>query len=136
LRFGTSYARELLDRLGPFDERLETGEDSDYLARLPLPPAWAPGVRTQHLTARGLVAACRRCHARGRRHAAWLRDAGRGEPPPAGVAQQLAWVRRQIALGLTPAERRIALRALPLTRLFLWCGALGRRAGPPDAAPS
>ena len=128
LRFGLSYERRLLERLGPFDERLETGEDSDYLGRLESPPAWAPGVRTAHLTARGLAALCRDLHARGRRHADWLRRAGRAEPAPASVALQLDWVRRQVELGLRGEERRLARRALPLVRLLLWCGERGRRA--------
>ncbi len=134
LRYGASYTRALLRQVGDFAEALSSGEDSDYLARLPLPPCWAPGVLTQHLTEPSLVAACRQFHARGRRHATWMRGAGRDEAAPSGVGQQLAWVRRQIAQGLPPAQQRLARRALPLTRLFLWCGARGRRAGARDPA--
>lgn len=50
LRYGVSYARALLERMGPFRGDLPTGEDTDFNGRLNdlVPIQWAPEVRTAH----------------------------------------------------------------------------------------
>lgn len=50
LHYGVSYARTLLDEVGPFREDLRTGEDTDLNRRAAerAQPVWAPEVRTAH----------------------------------------------------------------------------------------
>lgn len=50
LKYGVSFARQLLDTYGPYDETLRVGEDTDLIDRLPreLKPVWAPRVVTLH----------------------------------------------------------------------------------------
>lgn len=50
VKYGVSFAREVLDRYGTYDENLRAGEDTDLLDRLPKPlkPRWAPSVITLH----------------------------------------------------------------------------------------
>lgn len=132
LRYGLSYERALLERLGPFDASLETGEDSAYLQRVePLAqPAWTSGVRTRHLAPASLGALLQEFHARGRRHAEALRRLGLTRPLAAQpLAATLRWVRAQARLGLTPAQWRRARWSLPLVRLCLARLRAGERSG-------
>lgn len=50
-RYGVSYSRELLERVGPFREDLRIGEDTELNGRLRGAdrPTWAPEVQTIHL---------------------------------------------------------------------------------------
>jgi hypothetical protein len=71
-RYGCSYAREVLARAGGFREDLRAGEDTEFHARLGLPIAWCPEVRTIHRTDRSLGALLADRAARGTRSAeAW-----------------------------------------------------------------
>ena len=47
-RYGASYASALFTRHGRFAEDLMVGEDSQFNARLAVPPVWAPAVLTLH----------------------------------------------------------------------------------------
>lgn len=47
-RYGVSYDRALLERVGPFRDDLRTGEDTELHWRLDVPIVWAPSVRTLH----------------------------------------------------------------------------------------
>jgi GT2 family glycosyltransferase len=50
LRFGASYSREVLERHGPFPERMDGEEDvelNDRLIEAGVPVEWAPGVVTE-----------------------------------------------------------------------------------------
>jgi glycosyltransferase involved in cell wall biosynthesis len=51
IRFGASYERSLFAEFGQFDESLRSGEDTEFLQRLPaeLRPAWDGGIQTEHL---------------------------------------------------------------------------------------
>jgi hypothetical protein len=50
LLFGLSYARELFERFGLFQEDMRTGEDEEFNDRFieVVPISWAPDVRTAH----------------------------------------------------------------------------------------
>ena len=67
LRYGVSYARPTLERLGLFREDLRQGEDSELNRRLEATIEWAPGVRTAHRNPLGPWELVRDQHARGRR---------------------------------------------------------------------
>ena len=65
LRYGVSYARPTLERLGPFREDLRQGEDSELNRRLEATIEWAPGVRTAHRNPLGPWQLVRDQYARG-----------------------------------------------------------------------
>jgi glycosyltransferase involved in cell wall biosynthesis len=67
LHYGVSYARPVLERLGPFREDLRQGEDSELNRRLGPTIKWAPGVRTAHRNSLGPWQLARDQYARGRR---------------------------------------------------------------------
>jgi glycosyltransferase involved in cell wall biosynthesis len=69
LRYGVSYARPILERIGPFREDLRQGEDSELNRRLGpgVTIEWAPEVRTAHRNPLGPWQLARDQHARGRR---------------------------------------------------------------------
>ncbi|TIP33160.1 MAG: hypothetical protein E5X69_29260, partial [Mesorhizobium sp.] len=49
-RYGVSFDRTLFERYGVFNERMRSGEDTEFMARLPeaLRPVWEPRVLTIH----------------------------------------------------------------------------------------
>jgi GT2 family glycosyltransferase len=101
LHYGLSYARELLERVGPFREDLRTGEDTELNRRAASAgnPVWAPEVRTGHRHPRTLRALLREQFDRGARAArAHTRLAGR------------------------PQHRRVGLNALTRWLPMLWVG--------------
>ncbi len=101
LLYGVSYARTLLEELGPFREDLRAGEDTEHLRRSagPALPVWAPEVRTAHRNPATPAALVRDQYARGAR-------AGR------------AYTR----LNSLPEGRRVALDALARWLPTLWLG--------------
>jgi hypothetical protein len=129
LRYGVSFDRRLLDEFGPFDETLRTGEDTDFLARLPpeLRPVWEPKVQTVHLNPTRPWALLRSEFERGRRYG---RDMQRtlGWPLRKTFAQTLRQprhARRLARIGLEGSDRRFARAAIPLLRIALLAKALG-----------
>lgn len=123
LRYSASYTRDLLDRHGPFDETLRTGEDTEYHSRLAPheQPVWAPKVITIHRNTPGLLAFITGQYQRGRRYGAEAFNL-RGQD-----ARQLSWrmlvSARQVPMlawhGLRGRDRLMALAALPLFALGL-----------------
>lgn len=72
LRYGASYARELLDRFGPFPEDLRSGEDTAFHQRLAgeVEIEWAPEVVTLHRNPSGVAQLVADQYRRGTRSAA------------------------------------------------------------------
>ncbi|MGQ0430896.1 MAG: polysaccharide deacetylase family protein [Microthrixaceae bacterium] len=107
--FGLSYARSLLDDLGPFDASLRTGEDSlmmARMARLGTQPWFDPAIQTAHpgpVTVRALLGDQFR---RGKLRCSWelLRPPGRGQRWLEAARTRLG--RAAVAFGL-------ALRNMP-----------------------
>jgi glycosyltransferase involved in cell wall biosynthesis len=129
LRYGVSFERWVLEEFGPFDETLRTGEDTDFLARLPpeLRPVWDPKVQTVHLNPTRLGPLLRAAFARGRRYG---RDMQRtlGWPLRKTFAQTLRQprhARRLARAGLDGSDRKFARAAIPLLRVALLAKALG-----------
>ena len=68
--YGLSYTRDLLGRLGPFDETLLIAEDTDMAWRLKtlgVQPWFEPSVWIQHMAPRSLIAMLADQYKRGRR---------------------------------------------------------------------
>jgi glycosyltransferase involved in cell wall biosynthesis len=135
---GLSYERALLERLGPFDERLEIGEDTDAARRLSAldVPVWFDReIRTAHLGPTRTVDMVRDRARRGRRAA--IRD--RVDEKPTGAAMVLllpGWTRRlagTLRLSWRDAEQDrwwvvvsapwiVAARAAGLVGWYAGCG--------------
>ncbi len=136
LRYGASYARELLARCSGFHADLRTGEDTELHSRLPsgVEIVWEPAVRTAHRHPRTLDALLRDQRQRGRRStAAWRRLGG-----PTATAIATNAVRRMPA-SLRAAwryaergDRRFVLASAPLMPLAALAYAAGALA-PADA---
>jgi glycosyltransferase involved in cell wall biosynthesis len=115
LHYGVSYARPILERLGPFREDLRQGEDSELNRRLGRAAAieWAPGVRTAHRNPLGPWQLMRDQYARGSRSRLYLHR-------PVSAVLRIALFNRPlyaIRQGLRAEEcgqRRRLLRAAPL----------------------
>jgi hypothetical protein len=115
LHYGLSYARPILERLGPFREDLRQGEDTELNRRLGPGAAveWAPGVRTAHRNPLGPWQLMRDQYARGCRSRLYLHR-------PASAVLRIALFNRPlyaIRQGLRAEEsgqRRRLLRAAPL----------------------
>lgn len=126
VRYGASYRRELFTRLGAFLDDRVVGEDTEFNARLPAQPAWAPGVVTFHRNPPGFAAALADSWQRGARLQHWMRG-----QTPRPTARSLRWavgaaVDAMTMLKYAPAERRGSLlAAAPL----VWCLALARMGG-------
>jgi glycosyltransferase involved in cell wall biosynthesis len=138
LHYGVSYARSLLEELGPFREDLRQGEDSEINRRLRLHTEieWAPEVRTGHRNPPGPWQLVRDQYARGRRSDLSTRL-------PVSAALRIMLYKRPLnALRQgwrdNPGARVRLLRAVPLlvpASLAQAFGLLGaRRAG--DVRPS
>ncbi len=147
---GLSYDRALLERLGPFDDRIEIGEDTDAARRLSAlgVPVWFEcRIRTAHLGPTRTLDMVRDRYRRGRRAA--IRD--RVDEKPTVVAMVLllpGWTRR-LASTLRMSWRRaegdrwwvvvsapwiVAARAAGLAGWYAGCGEeraapAGRRRG-------
>lgn len=126
VRYGVSYRRELFTRLGTFVEDRMVGEDTEFNARLPAPPAWAPEVVTLHRNPPSFGAALADSWQRGARLQHWMR-----EQTPHPTARSLRWaigaaVDAMTMLKYAPPKRRGSLlAAAPL----VWCLALARMGG-------
>jgi GT2 family glycosyltransferase len=133
-RYGASYARELIEEVGPFREDLRTGEDTEYHRRLPAgcPIAWAPQVRTAHLNPTTTGQVIRDQYARGLRtraamHRLW------GTPAPVVAGRSLLRLPRLVVQSVGYAEPGTRLRVLAATPLVVLGAtgfALGALTGP------
>ena len=120
--YGVSYARELFDQFGHFDERLRIGEDSEFNARTAVAgtPVWTPEVCTVHRVPTSPLAFLLEQHERGRRAGEHLRDQGRVLGPK--DLQRIQRTRTNLSLrmariAIDPEHRRAATLAKPLVRL-------------------
>ena len=126
VRYGVSYRRELFNRLGTFLEDRVVGEDTEFNARLPAQPAWAPDVVTLHRNPPSFAAALADSWQRGARLQHWMRD-----QTPHPTARSLRWaigaaVDAMTMLKYAPPKRRGSLlAAAPL----VWCLAFARMGG-------
>ena len=129
LRYGVSFDRALFEEYGVFDETLRTGEDTEFLLRLPqdLQPVWEPRVRTVHLNPTGLWRLLADEYRRGKRYG---RDMKRIHGWPATTIagetiRQARPARRLARAGLDGTDRRFARASIPVLRVALLARALG-----------
>lgn len=149
--YGLSYSRELLDRLGPFDETLRVGEDTvvaDRLNELGVTAWFEPSVRTLHMrNPRTVSELMRDQHRRGRWYGQWTT---RGQRLPIGdqhrrfqemtwfgarwlvvTAKSLLWWRRRLRLVLNDARNSLDLSGTFRAAVHLWIvtGSVAYQAG-------
>lgn len=129
IRYGASYRREIFECCGLFAEDMRSGEDSDFLARLPssATPEWCPEILTEHDNDIGFFRAIAEMFGRGRRYAreaARVKGLSRREIVRQGLRdlQRVHWF---ASMGLDAEELSIAKRAMP----FFHCLMLARMAG-------
>lgn len=133
---GLSYARDVLERYGPFPEDLVHGEDTRVNQRLiaaGVTIVWAPEVLTAHRYPDGLPSLLAERRIRGRRRAAF-------DPAPARRARLLAQIAAEGPLSLlraarsgSPVSLRRAAAAAPAVAIGAVATALGVVEGPaPD----
>lgn len=141
LRYGCSYTRALLERAGPFREDLRTGEDTEFHARIGVPIAWAPAVRTIHRADPRLAALFADSAARGARAAAAWREMGRSLPRrhwlgAAWTRSRAAWAFGARAAGAEfPWASFLAAAPLVLAANAAYAAGAIRATAPPAAAP-
>ncbi|WP_217572167.1 glycosyltransferase family 2 protein [Mesorhizobium sp. GbtcB19] len=132
-RYGVSFDRKLFDRYGLFDERMISGEDTEFMARLPeaLRPVWEPRVLTVHRNETRLLALLADQYGRGRRYGAYLSSIEAGKPvrPFRKVFRDRRSVGKLIKEGLSGKERTFARLSLPIVWLALFAKSLGASVG-------
>jgi hypothetical protein len=114
-----SYARSLLDRMGPFREDLRAGEDTEFNARIPpdVRIAFAADALTAHRYPTRADALLREAFRRGRLHAATQGAIEARGPQRLRVALRTPWnLARATVLAVRSrgSERAAMLQALPL----------------------
>jgi hypothetical protein len=136
VRYGVSYRRALFDEHGLFLEDRLMGEDTEFNARLPVPPVWNRAVVTRHRNPLILKAALADAWTRGLKLHDWM-----AVQSPHPTSRSLRRIAGALAYGLLmlvrlPAERRgKLLAAAPLActlALAQAAGALsqaGKRSG-------
>ncbi|RAZ91865.1 hypothetical protein DPM33_05150 [Mesorhizobium hawassense] len=133
LRYGVSFDRTLFDRYGPFDERMTSGEDTEFMARLPeaLKPVWEPRVLTVHRNETSLSGLLADQYRRGRRYGAYLTSIEAGKPlhPFRKVFRDRRSVGKLIGEGLSGKDRTFARLSLPIVWLALFAKSLGASVG-------
>lgn len=129
IRFGASYERSLFTEFGRFDETLRSGEDTEFLKRLPaeLSPAWDGRIQTEHLNETRLLPLLRDQFCRGIRYGKERRQVFgarefkiakeilRQAPLAPGFARQ----------GLEGDELATVLRAMPILKMVILAQAAG-----------
>lgn len=122
LRYGVSFDRQIFSRFGLFDRALATGEDTEFLTRIPnhLEPVWAPAVITLHRNARGVRSLLRDQAIRGHRYATAMRQL-RAASPFRLAKESLRQPRRSMRL----AEEGLTGRDLELAKASRWLLRLG-----------
>jgi hypothetical protein len=129
LRYGVSFDRRLFEEYGAFDETLRTGEDTEFLQRLPadLQPVWEPRIQTVHLNPTGLLQLLSDEYRRGKRYGRDMRRI-RGWPVSKTAGETLRQARpaRRLARqGLEGSDRRFARASIPVLRVALLARTLG-----------
>ncbi|MDG4875975.1 glycosyltransferase family A protein [Mesorhizobium sp. WSM4935] len=132
-RYGVSFDRKLFERYGAFDERLTSGEDTEFMARLPqaLQPVWEPRILTIHRNETSLFGLLADQYRRGRRYGAYLGslEAERPARPFRKVFHDRRNVGALIKEGLSGRDRAFARLSLPIVWLALFAKSLGASAG-------
>ncbi|WP_224543308.1 glycosyltransferase family 2 protein [Mesorhizobium sp. CA16] len=131
--YGVSFDRKLFERYGAFEEGLKSGEDTEFMARLPeaLRPVWEPRVLTVHRNEMSLSGLLADQYRRGRRYGAYLRSLDTGKPmrPFRKVFRDWRNVGKLIKEGLSGKDRTFARLSLPIVWLALFAKSLGASAG-------
>jgi glycosyltransferase involved in cell wall biosynthesis len=132
-RYGVSFDRKLFDRYGSFDERLTSGEDTEFMARLPaaLQPVWEPRILTIHRNETSLFGLLADQYRRGRRYGAFLRSVEAEMPvrPFRKVFRDRRNVGKLAKEGLPGEERIFGKLSLPIVWMALFAKSLGASAG-------
>lgn len=132
-RYGVSFDRRLFDQYGLFDERLASGEDTEFMARLPeaMRPVWEPRILTIHRNETRLLDMLADQYRRGRRYGAYLGslDAEKPQRPFRKVFRDRRNVAKLARAGLSGTERTFAMMSLPIVWLALFAKSLGAVAG-------
>ncbi|MDX8477579.1 glycosyltransferase family A protein [Mesorhizobium sp. VK24D] len=132
-RYGVSFDRKLFDRYGLFDEQLASGEDTEFMARLPeaMQPVWEPQILTVHRNETRLLEMLADQYRRGRRYGAYLGSVGGENParPFRKVFRDRRIVGKLAKAGLSGKERTFALLSLPIVWLALFAKSLGAAVG-------
>lgn len=137
--YGVSYARDLFDRFGLFDETLRVAEDTLFNARAGAggAPVWHPEVCTIHRAPRDPVSVLLDQYRRGKRAGRHLR--GQGQVLDKAGITQIREVRTRLSLQLArtavpPEWQAVAARSVPLIRLaqvaYMQGVARGNRSAP------
>ncbi|RRI07938.1 glycosyltransferase family 2 protein [Mesorhizobium tamadayense] len=133
LRYGVSFDRKLFDRYGLFGEQMTSGEDTEFMARLPkaMEPLWEPAVLTVHRNETRLAKVIADQYRRGRRYGAYLKSAGGKKP--SRVFRAVFRDRRNVGKfakeGLPEKDRDFAMLSLPIVWLALFAKSLGAAVG-------
>lgn len=127
--FGVSFARDVFERYGLFNENLRTGEDSEFLERLEAgdKPVWAPCVITLHRNNTNLLGLLRDQYRRGHRFGIEMRRI-HGKEPKRLVSFFLRHSFHAYKFardGLRGRDRLLAIASLPLVSLGCFAKAAG-----------
>jgi GT2 family glycosyltransferase len=132
-RYGASFERTLFDRYGTFDEQLISGEDTEFMARLPeaLRPIWEPRVLTLHRNETSLFGLLADQYRRGRRYGAYLGSIEAGKPvrPFRKVFRDRRNIGKLVKEGLCGRDRTFARLSLPIVWVALFAKSLGASVG-------
>lgn len=128
VKYGVSFAREVLEDYGPYDASLRVGEDTNFLDRLPKPlkPVWAPSVVTLHRNCDRIVPLLWDMLRRGHRYAL-SRRLTRSQSivkTLKDIARHHRTIYRMAEAGLK-RRRRLVKRVKPLIGLGTTCKLLG-----------
>ncbi|RWH72787.1 glycosyltransferase family A protein [Mesorhizobium sp.] len=132
-RYGVSFDRTLFERYGVFNERMRSGEDTEFMARLPeaLRPVWEPRVLTIHRNETSLSKLLADQYRRGRRYGAYLGSVEAGKPvrPFRKVFRDWRNVGKLAKEGLPGKEMIFARLSLPIVWMALFAKSLGASVG-------
>ncbi|TIO26263.1 MAG: glycosyltransferase [Mesorhizobium sp.] len=133
LRYGVSFDRKLFDRYGLFDEQMATGEDTEFLERLPkaIVPLWEPAVLTVHRNETRLIRVIVDQYLRGYRYGTYLKSVGHRKPLRIfkGVFRDRRNVGKFAKEGLAEEDRCFAMLSLPIVWAALFAKSLGAAVG-------
>ena len=127
--FGASFARQIFDIYGTFNEKMRTGEDSEFLQRISAEhrPVWAPQVITLHKNNTKLFALLRDQYKRGYRFGIEMRRVRRSDPTAliSFFMRHSIGARKFAKVGLRGTDRLWAFGSLPIVALGCLCKAAG-----------
>ncbi|OHV83175.1 glycosyltransferase family 2 protein [Mesorhizobium sp. ORS 3428] len=133
LRYGVSFDRKLFERYGLFDEQMASGEDTEFMARLPraMEPLWEPAVLTVHRNETRLARLIADQYRRGRRYGAYLGSVQGKKPLRVfqGVFRDRRNVGKFAKEGLPEKDKNFAMLSLPIVWLALFAKSLGAAVG-------